>query len=398
MPVSTQSGKLAEFLVVAFCTLAFAFTSLGVLHSLVQKDAAGKRDFVEYWAAGHQLARHANPYDADAMLAVEHSAGFPPGIPVMLVRNPPVVLPLLAPLGYLSPLHAEWVWCSLLLGTLLLSIWRVCALDGNSFSAIDLLAVFFAPAVCCLLTGQISMLVLLGLALFLFLHRAHPLLAGAGLAFCIVKPHLLLPFGVVLLLWVIDRKRYRIVAGAAVALSVAAAAAYLLDPHAWAECATLARTSRAETVALPCFSYMLRRAIAPNFIWVQYLPALLGSLWALIYYRRNRVAWDWTTHGSVLTLVSLAVAPYSWFTDQVALIPALLFALHSTRSRFLQAIFALASAGIQLCIFGGGSRMLHSSWLFWTAPFWLGWYLLAVRSSRTANQPLVLLHSEEPVM
>ena len=65
--------------------MSFAFTGLGILHSLLQKDAAGKRDFVEYWAAGQQLAHHANPYDRDALLRVERTADFPNGEPVMIM-------------------------------------------------------------------------------------------------------------------------------------------------------------------------------------------------------------------------------------------------------------------------------------------------------------------------
>jgi hypothetical protein len=32
---------------------------------------AGRRDFVEYWVSGHQLTHHANPYDWEAILALE---------------------------------------------------------------------------------------------------------------------------------------------------------------------------------------------------------------------------------------------------------------------------------------------------------------------------------------
>lgn len=367
-------------IIVAFCVLAFAFTSLGVLHSLLQKDAAGKRDFIEYWAAGQQLAHHANPYDSQALLAIERSAGFPADAPVMVVRNPPIVLPLLAPLGHLPPRAAELIWCSLLLALLLASVWMVSKLHHRHITALDMLAVFFGPALCCLLTGQMSMLMLLGVALFLFFHRTRPVLAGAGLALCLVKPHLLLPFAVVLMFWTIEQRRYRLLIGATSALAIAAAVAYRLDPNAWSQCAALMRESRADIIPLPSFSSVFRRSMAPTAMWLQYLPATLGSLWALVYYRRHRREWDWTTHGSLVTLVSVAVAPYSWFTDQVVLIPALLHALYVTGSRPLIAALALASALTGLTIFGGGTWMLHSPWLLWTAPFWLGWYLLATRA------------------
>ena len=75
-------------------------------------------------------------------------------------------------------------------------------------------------------------------------------------------------------------------------------------------------------------------------------------------------------------LVSVVVAPYSWFPDQAVLLPALLHALYRNRSRSLIAIFALLSAGIEVANFRGvplGNIALYP----WTAPIWLVWYLCA---------------------
>src|SRR5271170_6241820 len=60
-----QLRAIAEVLVVAVCTLAFSLTCLGIFGSLLGHNAAGTRDFVEYWAAGRQLVHHANPYDGE---------------------------------------------------------------------------------------------------------------------------------------------------------------------------------------------------------------------------------------------------------------------------------------------------------------------------------------------
>lgn len=370
----------AELLVAVFCILTFCFTAAGVVNSLLQKGAAGHRDFIEYWAVGRQLAHHANPYDAQALLQLERSTGLPADVPVMLVRSPPVVLPLMAPLGRLSPRIAELSWCSVLLALLVASVWMVRRLHGRSPAAIDGIAYCFAPAIVCLLIGQMSMTVLFGLALFLFFHRSRPLLAGASLWFCIPKPHLLLPFAAVLLLWALDRRRYRVLLGAGLMLAATAAIAYALDPQAWAECVRLARDSRADLIPVPCLGSLLRRAIAPDAVWLQYLPAVLGCIWALDYYRRHRTEWDWLSHGSLLVLISLIVAPYSWLTDQVVAVPALLHALYVTRSRVLTALLALASAGLQLAIFHGGTWLLHSSLPLWAGLFWLGWYLFATHA------------------
>ena len=124
---------------------------------------------------------------------------------------------------------------------------------------------------------------------------------------------------------------------------------------------------------------MLRLAIAPGAGWLQGLPAAAGCVWALAYFRRHR-DWDWLEHGSLLMLVSVAVAPYSWFMDQAVLLPALLGALYRNRSRTLVALFALLSAGVEIANLRGvplGNAALYP----WTAPVWLGWYLLANRKA-----------------
>ncbi len=225
-----------------------------------------------------------------------------------------------------------------------------------------------------------SPFVLLGLVLFLRLHRTRPFLAGVSLWLCLLKPHLFLLFGVVLILWAIITHSHKLLAGVAVALGVSTGIAFLLDPLAWMHYAQMMSSTRIDRLPIPCLSIMLRRGVSPNTTWLQYLPAALGCVWALTYFRRHRDDWDWMEHGSLLTLVSVLVAPYTWFTDQAILMPALLHAAYLTRSRSLVAILALASAVIEVGIFRG-LPPLHSAFYIWTVPAWLAWYLYATRSS-----------------
>jgi hypothetical protein len=85
-------------------------------------------------------------------------------------------------------------------------------------------------------------------------------------------------------------------------------------------------------------------------------------------------------HGSLLMLVSVLVAPYTWLMDQAILIPALLHAAYLTRSRSLIAVLALASAVIDIGALRG-IELLHSPFYIWTTPAWFAWYLFATRSS-----------------
>jgi hypothetical protein len=371
---------VAEFLVVGICTLAFVFTAGCICAALLGSHAAGTRDFMEYWASGHQLAHRANPYDADAIRGLEESAGLATGISPLIMLNPPSALLLVLPLGFLGPRAGLLLWSLLLIGCLVASVQMVWIMHGRPKNPLHLLGYTFAPALWCLMGGQVSIFVLLGLVLFLRLHRSRPFLAGVSLWLCLLKPQLFLPFAAVLLVWVIFTKSFKILAGTAVALSVSTGIVLILDPLVWVHYAQMMSAARIDWFAIPCLSILLRREVSPNTAWLQYLPAVLGCVWALNYFRRHFDDWDWMEHGSLLMLVSVLVAPYTWLMDQAVLIPALLHAAYLTRSRSLVAILALASAGMEIGIFRGIS-LLHSMVYLWTVPVWLVWYLFAVRAT-----------------
>jgi Glycosyltransferase family 87 len=376
---------IAEFLVVSICTLLFALTSAGICASVLENDAAGTRDFVEYWASGHQLAHHANPYDGGAILGLERSAGFPSGIPVLIMWNPPPALLLVLPLGFLSPTTANLLWSLLLLTCLVVSVRMVWIMHGRPKNQVHWLGYSFAPTLACLLAGQVSIFVLLGLVLFLHLHRSRSFLAGVSLWLCLLKPHLFLPFGVVLIVWAIITRSYKLLAGTAIALGVSTAIAFILDPLVWAQYGQMmSTTSTARMQIIPCMSIMFRWIISPKNVWLQYLPSAFGCIWALAYFRKHYDHWDWIEHGSLLMLVSVLVAPYTWLMDQAIVIPALLHAAYLTRSRSLVAILALASAVIEAGILWG-LPLLHSAFYLWTAPAWLVWYLYATKRGYTTN-------------
>jgi hypothetical protein len=79
-------------------------------------------------------------------------------------------------------------------------------------------------------------------------------------------------------------------------------------------------------------------------------------------------------------LVSVLVAPYTWLIDQSILMPAVLHGAYRNRSRAAIILAGLASGFIILQICLGAD--VHSRWNLWPAPFWLIWYLWAMRSSR----------------
>jgi hypothetical protein len=372
-------GEIGELLVAGVCVVAFALTALFFVVSQLTGSTAGTRDYVVYWASGQQLAHHANPYDKDAIEKIERAAGLPAGYPALFMRNPPWTLLLTVPLGYLSLRMGALVWSLCLVTCLAVSVRMMWQMLGRPRNSVRLLGYSFAPALICLIVGQTSLFALLGYVLFLRLHRLHPMLAGVTLWLCALKPHLFLPFGITLLAWVAVTKAYRLLLGGLAALATSCLLVFWMDDLAWPQYVQMTRRSGIEAEFIPSLSVVLRLWTYPQAMWLQYLPAAVGCVWALLYFWPRRSRWDWMKNGSPLLLVSVLTAPYSWLMDQAVIIPAVLNGAHVTRSRTVTLILLLASATLEGEFLSG--ILIPSPLYLWTAPVWLAWYLLANRSA-----------------
>jgi hypothetical protein len=375
IPTARAKRDIAEQLIAIVTGLMLAYTALFFCILPLEGKIASNRDYVVYWATGQQLIHHANPYDAVAMSRIERCAGLPAQYDFGFMRNPPWDLALALPLGLTSVRIGALLWSLLQLGCLMLSVRILWQMHGRPGNPLHWLGISFTPALLCVMMGQTSLFALLGFVLFLRLHRARPLLGGASLWLCALKPHLFLAFGVVLLAWVLVTKSYKILAGAAMALAASCAATSVIYPAAWIDYARMMRTTGALTEHVPCLSVALRVWLYPHMIGLTYLPAVLGCAWALGYFWTRRHTWNWQQHGPLLLLVSLLTAPYSWVYDEGLAIPALLQGAYRTRARMLLVILACASLLIGIELFGGVK--IASSFYLWTAPAWLAWYLFA---------------------
>jgi hypothetical protein len=368
--------------------LSFAMTALLLSVAPLSGKIAGARDFVIYWATGQQLVHHANPYDQAAMTRIERAAGLPQPYSVGFMRNPPWGLPLTMPVGIFSLRVATVLWSLVLIGCLAISVHLLWVMHGRRKDYLQWLGYSFAPAMVCLIAGQTALFALLGLVLFLYLHRTRPFLAGMSLWLCALKPHLFLAFGVVLLAWIVVERSYKVLAGAVVALAASCALIYWISATAWHDYLEMMRTSGIEKEMIPCLSIVLRLWVSPQSMWLQYLPSGIGCCWALVYFWQRRRTWDWMKDGSLVMLVSLVSAPYCWLFDQCVAIPALLEGAYLTRSKILLISIALASVAIEVCFIGG--IRFASVFNLWTAPAWLAAYLIAcafANKQETVQEP-----------
>lgn len=378
---------VAGALIALAAAIAFASTTifLGVMpwmHRL-----AGSRDFVVYWATGQQLVHHANPFDPQMMHQVEHSTGFN-AQGTFYMRNPPWSLPLAFPLGFFGAQAAAVPWSLMLFALLILcgrTLWKMFGAPG---SQLDLLAYLFPPGLICVIMGQTSLFLLVGLTFFLRLHKTRPFLAGAALWFCTLKPHLFLPFALVMLIWIVLGRRWQIVAGTATAMVISCLVTLLIDPPAFGQYAQWAAHSGISSEYIPCIAVELRNMIDPTASWLVFVPAALGGIWAIGYFWRRRDRWDWLEHGNVVMLVSLTVAPYCWIYDHSLALPAIMFAAWRGASRRLLAILAVIFIVVETETFLSFWEA-HTVYL-WIASAWLVWYVLARNSARQSEAPEVM--------
>lgn len=381
----TQRDFSALFIAIA-CALGVIFTILFLAILSFNPGTIARRDFIVYWATGRQLVQHGNPYDPDSISRIERDAGFR-GSGSYYMRNTPWALPLAYPLGFVSPTAAALPWSLVMLALLIACVRILWRLFGETGSQLSWLGYCFPPALFCVILGQTSILVLCGLVLFLRLHKSHPFAAGAALWFCTLKPHLLLPFALVLLVWIAVTRSYRILLGSLAAFALGAIVTVLIDPAAFSQYAWYMRTSVITREFTPCLGDLLRDRINPSAEWIAFIPAILACIWALAYFWPRRHSWDWLDNGSALLLVSLFVAPFGWIFDLSLALPAVLYAVARNPSQTALSLLALIYVLIEIQLvspFG-----LHSALYMWVAPVLLVWYLYARAPSRHAATPSV---------
>lgn len=368
-PPSTPLRRLAAAAIVAAgAGLLVAILLLGV-HD---KTATG-RDFIQYWALEQQLAHGANPYDPAALLRIERAVGMDkPG--VLMSLSPPVGLVYALPLGWVSARTGLILWILLLLVSMTASVGILWLLHGRPESRWHVIGLGFPPVLWCLISGQLGIFFLLEICLFLSFIRRRPWLAGAALALCPLKPHLFLPFAFVLLLWSASRRQLGVLGGFAAAFAVSCGLTFWIDPHVGSQYVRMLHSTRIMDQFLPTVSVALRFLLDRRARWIEFVPEACACLWAAWYFLTRRARWDWGREGLLVLLVSVAATPYSWYSDQSLLFPAILAGLYAgEKSRRVLALFGvIAAAGLAGFL---AQIPMTSAYYIWTAPAWLAWYL-----------------------
>lgn len=292
-------------------------------------------DYVEYWTAAHLLASHHNPYSMGEMFQAEKPLGMNGPVPLMLL-SPPWLMGIILPLGFVKSYILGWfAWTAVLIAAIALSSYllmdvyfgdlRIPEISDRAFYRC-LFAFTFYPALLSLRFSQTAPLMLLGLAGFLFYETRHkPMWAGACLSLTLIKPHLSYLVWVALLLWTIRQRRWKMLISAMITLVVLTAVALLFDPRLIQHYRELAASPYMELFpsGIMWGPRMLLGGLGT--FWIEFVPPVIGLIWFLFYWRKQKQSWSWTERLPLILTVSVLTSAYGWLFDQTLLVVAVMY-------------------------------------------------------------------------
>ena len=350
-----------------------------------------KRDSIAYWSAAILLTHRSDPYNSAAVLDLEYQHGYANARPLVL-RTPPWSLFMVLPLALISPFWAWVTWLAVLVFCLMVGL-RLClrmyARDDVPADALTIVAYLFAPVAACVVAGQMGLVLMLGVVLFLYLEKDHPFLAGSALILPLAKPHLLSLFWLAFVIWAVLRRKSRVAFGLASAFMIANLIALAFDPHVFVHYHTMLMQQNISNEFIPALSGMLRLFFFRRYFWAQFVPMAIGAMWSALYIRANWSTWNWREHGPALLAVSVLVAPYEWISDETVLLPAILQAVvfvyiarNVLRLGSKLALFLFALLDLLLLLILRAQVPFSTGIYFWSSLVWFGWYFYARRVYR----------------
>jgi hypothetical protein len=380
MHISTASPARARRVLV---WIGLALTLL-VLAALVYHTAGDiglfePMDFAMYWASGRLNAMGENPYDPEQLFELEKQTGRKVAQPFFMF-SPPWMLTLVMPFGLLPSRTGQFLWLLLHFVVLIAStdcLWLYFDGPRRYRWLAWLLGICFGPSLILLLMGQTASLVLLGVSGFLVLERRQrDFAAGAVQALASIKPHLSYLFEIAVLLWCLERRRWRVLLGGGCVLAGMTLIPLLCNPHVIEQYVEALERQPPSAWITPTLGTGLRLCFGTEHAWLQFLPMVLGVAWFGYLWARRHASWEWKQETSMLILVSFVTVPYgAWSHDYaVMLVPVVDMGVRMARQAgpIIKWLSALGFLAVNLFVLIEPVELLF----IWLAPmlllaFWL---------------------------
>jgi len=352
---------------------------------------AGQGDFRAYWSASYLLAHGENMYDGGLMLRTQRAyAGVTLDTP-LITLSPPWSVLIFIPLTLLPFAKAAWTWeliNTLLLGVSAILLWQNSA--GKSAASkyiwIPLLAAYaFSINLTAIADGQTTVFGLAMIVAFLtFEESRHDLLAGIAIAAALVKPQMVFITLVVIALYILQTRRWRMAVGFGGTIAATALILWVIRPPWLQEYLASATTMSPfawESSNLGGILFLLT-----GWTGVRFLSIIAIPLVVLAWKRRGREQ-NFRIFIDVSLLLALITAPYGFSYDQTSLLAPILTVLAMIPAGIFRTWEWLAIVGVLVVadVYSYYQRMNTSSevYFFWV-PLLVG--AIYVYSTVRANQ------------
>lgn len=338
-------------------------------------------DFGAYWTGTKVDLAGANAYDGDNLLALQQQIEPERTRPVP-AWSPPWTFAAFAPLAPLDFGIARWLWRFIQMGTLFAAataLWRVYRGPPEKLIWVWATALMWYPTLQTLGLGQHSNLVLAGVVGWLACQSAgRSFASGAFLALVLVKPQNVYLLGLLIVVWMVHRRKWSVAAGAVVGTAVFTLATLALNPAVFRDYITAITTRPPSNTVPPTLGMLLRLLFGDAQFWLMFVPPLAGVAWAMWYYIRNRMTWDWAERAPVIIMVSCITSPYGWMYDQVLfLVPIVSIMARAAYSPSgLMRVMGVVVGLTALCLMLHGAGLRELTFV-WHAPLCLALYLAA---------------------
>lgn len=326
-----------------------------------QEDFQLPSDMLAYWSSTNLLTHRRDPYDWQALLDIQRTLRWSGKEPVV-AWNRPILQVLLLPLGALPFPTAVGVW--VILNLTLIGIGAVCTWsvlspgpDGLAPIYIPILTFSFAPSGQTVLGGQVTALVLLGLAGFLVSRsRKCEFLAGTCCVLLLEKPHLVYLLLPLLLINAALERRWAMLAGFGTTLLILLGiATYLYSswPASYVRLFQLQFSPSLYGYVTPTVRsllYVYFDTAIGRYLWLLFLPLVICLFLRYGHWLDSPSLVNWALVGSLLT------TPFAWASDHVVLLLPILQVVAKPRSYPISR---------RLLIFGTMGLMFSYSWWLW---------------------------------
>jgi hypothetical protein len=358
--------------------LSLALTALWVLHTHL--NVFPPDDFIEYWSAGRLNITGGNPYNDEQMLTIEKSVGWLRDDALMML-NPPWTLSVAMFIGIFNYPLSRYIWFILgtaVVGWCAVSLWKL--YHGNKkYPWAGLVVLFtFGPILHALKSGQITLLILLGMVGFLYFYRkgAH-FWAGILASLLFVKPQLLYLVILAIFIWSLANKRYLILVGMISGLIISLGAVLVTNPNAVAQYFQMVRNYPFNSWVTTTIGANLRVLLGPDRFYLEFIPSVIGVAWFLVYWIKHHNSFDWINDLPLIILISAVTTAYAWTLDYMVCIIGILqiSALFDFyRWSWTKLLILLMYIFIDLLVI---FSRFNQNWYWWLPVSLLIWYLFA---------------------